>query len=364
MNKTSIEWCDKSANPIRALNTKSGKIGWFCVHKSPGCKHCYSERWNGFRGNGLTFTAPNLTNVIWRLEEKVLWKLIRSPKRERVFLCDMTDLFLPEIPQGFRDTVFAACALAPQKTVQILTKRAAEMAEYFADPDTYQRILQAAGQTFRAKLPRLAEIGVSRPPARNVWLGVSVEDQERADERIPELLRCPAAVRFLSCEPLLGPLNLRCVASKDNGLPTGHADYRCSWLDALAGVQYHEDQNGEVDVETHRIDQVIGGGESGPGARPCHPAWARALRDDCRDTETAFFWKQWGAWAPDTAELEAGYPGHDNTLVPLDPAAYKRGRLTDAEMETAARVRRLGKKLAGRLLDGVEHNGMPEPTHV
>src|SRR3546814_855707 len=170
------------------------------------------------------------------------------------------------------------------------------------------------------------DITMRQWPLPNVWLGVSVEDQKRADERIPYLLTTPAAVRLLSCEPLLGPVRIR--------------DH---WL-----IHHHP---GDA-----AIDWVIVGGESGPGARPMHPDWARSLRDQCAAAGVPFFFKQWGEWIPCHAEGElAGTflsrrSDGSNRLASHD----KQLRLMDG-----VEFRRVGKADAGRLLDGVEHNGMP-----
>lgn len=173
-------------------------------------------------------------------------------------------------------------------------------------------------------------------PLPNVWLGTSVENQRTADERITHLLQCPAAVRFLSCEPLLGPVDLR-------NLPFPGSHHRI--LDALTAGSKSETPWG--------IDWVIAGGESGPGARPMHPAWARSLRDQCQATEVAFHFKQWGRWAPwddDCYSLPAGEDdaaAHDNARwLGVD------GDVSEFASAGAVQVLPVGKKAAGRILDG------------
>lgn len=175
-------------------------------------------------------------------------------------------------------------------------------------------------------------------PLPNVWLGVSAEDQKRADERIPDLLATPAAVRFVSAEPLLGPLHL-------DDFCDGH-----KFVDWLRGNWWHDDPDGPpgaVSCGHERIDWVIVGGESGPGARPMHPVWVRSLRDQCAAAGTAFFFKQWGAFRQLTA-AERGQACGATFISGCD------------RYDQEAYVLLAGKKAAGRLLDGVEHNAMPE----
>jgi protein gp37 len=205
MQRTSIEWTDRSANPIRARNRLTGKVGWHCVKHGPGCLHCYAERRNKWIGTGLPFTQGASAEIDLFLEPKVLLALERLEEPQRVFLCDMTDLFMDRIPDDWIATIFDTMARTPHLTYQLLTKRGARMAGCEWAYSEYSRW----------------------PP--NVWAGVSVEDRKHGLPRVEHLRRAPAALRFLSVEPLLedlGPLD-------------------------LAGIGW-----------------VIVGGESGPGARP------------------------------------------------------------------------------------------------
>jgi hypothetical protein len=168
-------------------------------------------------------------------------------------------------------------------------------------------------------------------PLPNVWLGTSVEDQKTADERIPQLLRVPAAVRFLSCEPLLGAVDARRFLD-------------LSWMDG----QIERDLEAEFAPGIFSgIHWVIAGGESGPKARPMHPDWARGLRDQCQAAGVPFFFKQWGAWYPERFTMQATQEFRES----------KAGRRLHVDGEAYWNV---GKHNAGRLLDGVEHNGWPE----
>jgi protein gp37 len=176
----------------------------------------------------------------------------------------------------------------------------------------------------------------------NVWLGVSVEDQQRAGLRVPALLSTPAAVRWLSCEPLLGPVDLSRWVACDRPWSCGDL-VRAGFCDCPAG--------GSVGV-----DWVVAGGESGPGARPMHPDWVRSLRDQCAAAGVPFFFKQWGEWAPAFAEDPVG-----THVIERDGHAH--GRLGEAPAAIAGRaahvVARLGKKAAGRELDGRTHDAYP-----
>jgi protein gp37 len=322
-----IEWTDATWTPIKARRKDTGKVGWHCERVSDGCKHCYSATFNQRMlpngGTGLDFTRQARDRVDIFLDEKTLMQPLRWRKPLTVFVCSMTDLFGEFVPFDFIDRVFAVMALTPQHTFQVLTKRPERMFEYMQHIirlagigplghrcPVWSALLNRAEQAWMNSTPdymtkvrpmlldRLRDHGpFADAPLPNVWLGTSVEDQVTADARIPHLLRCPAAVRFLSCEPLLGNVVLRGVRERSSS-PTHTAERRVNYLTPAR------------DGRDLGLDWVIVGGESGPNARPMHPDWARSIRDQVN-----------------------GCPA-----VPLS---------------------RVGKKAAGRLLDGVEHNGMP-----
>lgn len=313
---SSIEWTDASWTPIRARyweiqNDGSGKerIGWHCEHASEGCRFCYAEGMNNRLGTGMEFKPGNLYRpehegyqngaVKLFLDEEMLLAPLRWKKPRKVFVCSMTDLFADFVPDGWIDRIFhtmGACDdLGARHTFQILTKRADRMRAYMASVRGYKAW----------NAPRLA---TEAWPPRNVWLGISAERQQEADERIPHLLNTPAAVRFISAEPLLGPISFRW--SKWD-------DWKAPEVDHLDGLRM--------------LDWIIVGGESGPRARPMHPQWARDIRDQCDAAGVAFFFKQWGEWAPSVT------------------------------VDDAMTYVRVGKKSAGRLLDGKEHNAFPNP---
>ncbi len=247
---TKIEWTDETWNPIR------GTVGkWHCTKVSEGCKYCYAERLNRrFGGPAYVVGADTL-----RLDEKVLQKPLHWKRPRMVFVCSMTDLFHEDVLFGWLNRVFEVMAATRQHTFQILTKRPARMREY------------------------LKYEGVAPEEMPNVWLGTSIENQATADKRIPELLRTPAAVRFLSCEPLLGPMTVPLAE------PTGE-------------FRTHRGRR-QLQMKQTGIEWVIVGGESGPHARPMHPEWARSIRDQCQAAGVSFFMKQMAKKAPIPEDL-------------------------------------------------------------
>ena len=290
-DKTSIEWTDATWNPVTG-----------CTKVSAGCKHCYAERdWARLSANKATrYYGRAFTDV--QCHYDVLELPFSWSKPRRVFVNSMSDLFHPDVPNNFIRAVFSVMATESHHTFQVLTKRADRMCELmnmWADDDVF---MHHGGMA----------------PA-NVWLGVSVEDQATADERIPLLLKTPAALRWVSAEPLLGPVDLRPYLD---------------WSFALA------------DKSRPDLDWVVAGGESGPKARPMHPDWVRILRGHCFLFNVPFLFKQWGEWLPRAD-------------------AFRRDILGGAAHHTFGNVAmaRVGKKLAGRLLDGVLHDEYPEVRH-
>lgn len=314
-DKTGIEWTDATWNPVRG-----------CSRVSEGCRHCYAEQIAArFSGPGQPYegladrakSGSKWTGKV-RLIEEALDQPLRWRRPRRIFVNSMSDLFHENLPDEAIDRVFAVMALAPQHTFQVLTKRPDRMLEWSLRNATGGRIFHLAGE--------LGKPQSGAWPRPNIWLGVSVEDQRAADERIPLLLQTPAAKRFLSCEPLLGPVDLSRCGKHYTGSGPLHL-----WKTDLEGNggwrQQHGAKTGEDPPE---IDWVIAGGESRSGARPMHPDWARSLRDQCAAAGVPFFFKQWGEYLPD------------------DPAP---------DAHTA--MRRVGKKAAGARLDGREHREFP-----
>jgi protein gp37 len=346
MSATTIEWADKSSNPLRAFNLETGKNGTFCVHVSPGCASCYAGRMNTWRGNGLDFIQPNAKRVRFELNEKELRSWLRLKPGVRVFPFDMCDLFYEGVPDELIDRCFAAMALS-DATFMVLTKRAKRMNAYFNEPLGFSlrregRVLSAAYQMFLEQPNRSRPKTYRRPawPLPNVWLGTSCEDQQRADERIPLLLQTPAAVRFLSCEPLLGRIELCCVSGWETA-------YAARWL-------------GRPILGADGIQWVIAGGESGPKARPMHPDWARSLRDQCSAVGVPFFFKQWGEWAPqgNPHEDRSGLMSPVGEFSELSKLPHGLGR--GLPTPGYAYIFRAGKKRNGRILDGRTWDEFPE----
>jgi protein gp37 len=255
---TSIEWTDKTWNCVTG-----------CTKVSPGCANCYAERVTE------RFKRQKFTDVVLhpdRLEAPLHWR-----KPRRVFVNSMSDLFHEAIPDGFIDHVYGVAASAPQHIFQILTKRPRPMASYLQKEFCKERVARAAYEHTKND-PEWEWDGnpsVLPWPLPNVWLGVSCEDQQRADERIPLLLQTPAAVRFVSLEPLLGPITASLYLAE-----------------ALGPVGKHPGGRG--------LDWIIVGGESGPKARPCDVAWIRSIRDECAAAGVPLFVKQLGKYPFDT----------------------------------------------------------------
>lgn len=261
-DKTKIEWTDATWNPVTG-----------CTKVSPGCDRCYAQTIaHRFAG---TPAYPDGFDI--RLRPERIDQPLRWTRPRRVFVNSMSDLFHKDIPDEYIARVFAVMALAPRHIFQVLTKRHGRMRSLLASTGfTWQVWHQMLTLTHERSMPMPAEHAAALTwPLPNVWLGVSVEDQQRADLRIPALLDTPAAVRFLSCEPLLGPVDLG----------QSLAQYR-------PGDEHPWD--GDELKARDVLHWVIVGGESGPGARPMHPDWARTLRDQCRAAGVAFHFKQAG----------------------------------------------------------------------
>lgn len=353
---THIEWTDATWNPVTG-----------CSVVSPGCTNCYAMKLAGGRlrhhpsRKGLTRNSK--AGPVWtgevRFNEAELLKPLSWKRPRKIFACAHGDLFHPDVPDAWIDQVFAVAALCPHHVVQVLTKRSARMREYMSK--AAGRIADAIIALRRQRgddgvvvpLPHVAP-GAPWWPLPNVWLGVSAEDQERADERLPDLLATPAAVRFLSAEPLLGPIDLTAAWHTENAL-SSECWGQCGWCPA-GHPPLHNCQNGRPSLYEGRfqsgLDWVIVGGESGPGARPMHPDWARLIRDACADAGVAFHFKQHGAWKG----LEAG-----DGEWPTDSGSFIRLTFEGERAADGWPMQRVGKKFAGRVLDGVTHDAFPLP---
>ncbi|MFJ6393952.1 DUF5131 family protein [Streptomyces sp. NPDC091972] len=335
-DSTPIEWTrSEDGAPGATWNPVTG-----CTKISEGCDHCYAEtfaeRWRGTSGHHFE-NGFDLTLRPERLRLPLTWN-----KPRRVFLNSMSDLFHQDIPDTYIAKVFAVMAIAGQHTFQILTKRHARMRALLSSPSFWHQVAHEGREHFTGCQQDWLAAGamLGGQPLPNVWLGVSVENQRWADIRIPALLETPAAVHFLSCEPLLGPVDLK-QAVRTMGSERGHG---------LTASYVHA---GGCCRTLHGIDWVIVGGESGPKARAMHPDWARSLRDQCAAAEVPYFFKQWGEFAPESY-------GHNSGATVLIDGQGRTWNETDAPAtQDVIRMRRVGKKHAGRLLDDRLHNAFP-----
>lgn len=346
-DKTAIEWTDATWNPITG-----------CSVVSAGCKHCYAMKLAGTRlkrhptREGLT--VDTAAGPVWNGEVRLNWTQLGLPatwKRARkIFVCAHGDLFHESVPDDWIDMVFAVMAQNPQHTFQVLTKRAARMRQYLSARDRLEDIY--AAWTSTSGKPAEAQAW----PLPNVWLGVSVENQDNY-HRVHELQRTPAAVRWVSAEPLLGPIKFSPYALLAQHCFVCKAEDACgeergAWSHPINCVQRTK-HNGSDMTPGKGIGWVVVGGESGPGARPMHPDWARSIRDQCEQEGTPFLFKQWGAYAPNDERGDRIFVYHDGmTDIPDD-------RWPDPAFNGETHMAPMGKKAAGRLLDGQLHDGYP-----
>jgi protein gp37 len=322
-----IEWTHHTFNPWTG-----------CTRVSPGCDHCYAAAFA--RRNPSTFGswepgAPRKRTSPRNWYQPIIWnrRAAEAGERHRVFCASMADVFDNQAPEAWRLDLWELIHRTPHLDWLLLTKRPQNMARMLPQPATLG--FPAWGQGWP-----------------NVWLGTTAENQAEADRRIPHLLAVPAATRFLSCEPLLGPVDLS--AWWKNNVP--------------CGSYWHP--NG--------LNWVIVGGESGPEARPSHPDWFRSLRDQCAAAGVPFFFKQWGVWTGRPINAD-GFADH---LICIDAAGrhFALSRSADDVAKGAPwwrllpgagfwapgpipagaiEVQRAGKKAAGAHLDGREHREVP-----
>lgn len=291
-DKSKIQWTDATWNPVTGCN----KV-------SRGCANCYAERdWKRLSENPETVYHGRAFNDV-RCHEERLDLPLRWRKPRKIFVNSMSDLFHESIPFTFIEKVYDVMRSATHHTFQVLTKRPQRMLQFFREQEQ--------------RLPWVSE--------ENIWIGVSCEDQKTADERIPILLKTPACVRWVSLEPLLGPIDLTKINTE-----WGSTDA----LRGISGVIVHPSLN-----------WVVVGGESGPRARPLHPDWVRSLRDQCTSASVAFEFKQWGEWK------------HGFDLEYLAETGAVRAK-SQIKLNGLPMIR-VGKKAAGRILDGREWNEYP-----
>jgi protein gp37 len=333
---TAIEWADHTFNPW---------VG--CTKVSPGCDHCYAESWARRAGKaaGVTWGGDRRRTSDENWEKPLRWnaEAEREGRRFRVFCASLADVFDNQVPAEWREDLFDLIANTPHLDWLLLTKRIGNA----------EKLMRAA----------LKDDGPDWP-WDNLWLGVTVVNQAEADRDVPKLLAVQARVRFLSIEPMLGPIDLTRVHERR---PGGISAWHC--LQGYCQRHFPRKQCG-CDRQEPTINWVICGGESGPGARPMHPDWARSLRDQCAAAGVPFLFKQWGEWA----EHDAGPPPHavmhmdsetgQASASACDGFISKAGEfvrdMDDATTDEPYRgMVRVGKKAAGRQLDGRTHDEFP-----
>lgn len=346
---TKIEWADHTFNPW---------IG--CTKVGPGCDNCYAKADFDDRKHRVTWGAGQARSRTKTWGDPVKWNkqadafFAEHGRRQRVFCASLADVIDNEVPGQWRADLFSLIAATPYLDWLLLTKRIGNV---------------------KAMLDGLAHLGTTdsvldRMPLPNVWIGATICNQEEADRDIPKLLAVPAAKRFLSIEPLLGSVDLsahiappdlpffmagtplcRDLPSKVGCTRTGPhypREFGCRWSKI--------DNGGSLPT----LDWVIVGGESGPNARPMHPDWVRSLRDQCQAADVPFLFKQWGEWTPGEnvervrGTVDTAFLCSDRWHIsPLNLAT------DDGHIDDQPDLYRVGKKAAGRLLDGCEWNGVP-----
>lgn len=362
--ETNIEWCNHTFNPWRG-----------CVKISAGCAHCYAETLSKRNPAVLGEWGKDAARVeavesYWMQPLRWHKSAVEAGEIRTVFVGSLMDVGEDRRDlDPLRDRLMALIALTPLVKREngrmaglrylLLTKRPGALRRYLDAPGLYGRVLDAA-DWYRSRRPALGNVPISdlwhstrAAWYPHLWIGTSVEDQRAADERIPELLSIDCAGRFLSMEPLLGAVDLKLEWRNETG----------RWTSTGAALPLR------------RIDWVIVGGESGPNARPMHPQWARAVRDQCVTAGVPFLFKQWGEWAPGE-EVEAngtdwtgmyehshedgGAPRHSWPDSPMRELAKRLGKEVGlGPVGGDTEVLRVGKKAAGRLLDGQIHDDKP-----
>ena len=319
--ESKIEWCDHSWN------------GWEgCTKVSAGCAHCYAEardkRFEGGKHWGRGAPRRRTSEANWKLPLRWQRKAEKTGIRPRVFCNSLSDWLDEEVPIEWFADLLDQISKTPNFDRLLLTKR----------PENFMNRMAEAKHYAQCKRDSILGLYIFRwmygeDVPENVWIGTTVENQEMANKRIPELLEIPTKVRFLSCEPLLDPVDLTHIRiGNDQWFPMQH------------------------------INWVICGGESGSRARPMHPDWARSLRDQCQADGVPFFFKQWGEWGPDDLSYV-----HASGNTPKRCWMHSNGAILDWRgpyPPDYTQMLRYGKSSSGRLLDGREWNEFPKSGGV
>jgi protein gp37 len=374
MGQTTIEWTARLRPGDGVMMPGYTFNGWIgCTHVSPGCEHCYAEMMMDQRygrvewGKGKPRVRTSAAN--WR--KPLAWdkQAAEWGMRLAVFSASLSDWLDEEVPIEWLADLLALIERTPHLDWLLLSKRIDKWSD---------RLHQVVRETHDGA-DMFASRWLDGDAPSNAWIGTSVEDQRRADERIPYLLRVPAAVRFLSCEPLLSGVDLsrwiapRTACGECGKISDGDHDAcpACASDEALTTI-YGEHQDDDVDRSCYSPDLhwVIAGGESGYGARPCWPEWAYSLRDQCQAAGAAFFWKQWGEYEPYEEDAQPPFwrdqhgrlhDGHGLNVLNPETGEVNKGWHEDS-IHSPYAFRRVGKHAAGRLLDGAEWSEFPETT--
>jgi protein gp37 len=396
---TKIEWADHTFNPWEG-----------CQKVGPGCDHCYAETRNARFGGGTPVNwgpgAPRRRTSAANWRQPINWntEAERTGTRPRVFCASLADVFDNEVPAQWLADLFDLIRHTPHLDWLLLTKRIGNWEKRLLAVRDFLATKMAGAPKPRSVSDEEADAmnwvgawmlnnGID-PIPDNVWLGITVVNQAEADRDIPKLLAMPAAKRFLSMEPLLGPVDLGAWIGEEschvcntrffgdgmNLHPGGVKTVDFEKEEETGGSEERKvcpncgavDTCGEVDVVNEDelgggIHWVIVGGESGPGARPMHPDWARSLRDQCRasgcdrqERAPKFLFKQWGEW--EVASVENGHHDCDmasNGATWLDHDGTIATPSSSGLSDNAYAMKKVGKKKAGRLLDGREWNEVP-----
>lgn len=312
-DKTKIEWCDRTFNPWEG-----------CTKISPACDNCYAAD-RAARYKTVEWGGPRRRTSAGNWKKPLKWEraakafMLEEGRRQRVFCASLADVFDNQVPEEWRSDLWDLIRECPSLDWLLLTKR----------PQNIEKMLPPFWDEIKDR----------------IWLGTTVENQETAERNIPHLLKHDSAIRFLSCEPLLGPIELDIC----NG---------SYFYNFLLGVKYHDPPAGErgATEQGHKIDWVIAGGESGPNARPSHILWFVSLIKQCATARVPFLFKRWGEWSP-----RMTVQGMAKTSVICRDGQWLQGEeMLDRDDDKFAEIMfRVGKKKAGRLIDGIEYTNFP-----
>lgn len=350
---TKIEWADHTFTPW-----------WGCTKISPACDNCYAQaldkrtggdHWGAGNPRKRTSDKNWLEPVKWNKQADAF--MAENGRRQRVFCASMADVFDNAVDPQWRINLFALIRATPNLDWLLLTKRIGNAANMIGLAIDKLPIDDQCGMGQWNHHP------IAQWPWENIWLGATICNQEEADRDIPKLLDVPAAKRFLSVEPMLGAIDLcelEAGGVDENIIPRKYwtdvdddDSHPALVIDALTGWQHQ--RLGDWTRKGESVDWIICGGESGHSARPMHPDWARSLRDQCAATGVPFLFKQWGEWYPRNQWEHSP----DLVLPDIPDTSHPYGQPKNYLFEGGEDFHKIGKKPAGRLLDGVEHNGVP-----